>query len=224
MATTQRPNGSAAPNGNDLLTPALQVGAFTGIGGVLIGGTAGILRSSPAVLFATISGAQCFALGTTYWYSRSTILRAWDINNGAHPPQERLSASAIAGAIAGSGVGLLTRGPRNVLPGGVMFALFGAGGQYVLNALEERPTDATGDNVLKKFARSKWTPVAVLSDGEYAEMLREKLLKVDVEVALIDDRIGELRKRAEENRVAAATTAASTSTSTQNGAEVRDVR
>lgn len=192
-----------------------------GIGGILIGGTAGIIRSTPAVLFATISGAQCFALGTTYWYSRSTILRAWDVNNGQHTARERLSASAIAGAIAGSGVGLVTRGPRNVVPGGVMFALFGAGGQYILNAMEDRPAD-TGENVLKKFARSKWTPVSVLSDEDYAEMLREKLLKVDVEVALIDDRIVELRKKAEENR--AATVIETTALSTQRGTEAGDVK
>ena len=84
-----------------------------------------------------------------------------------------------------------------------MFALFGAGGQYIFNAMDDRPQN-TDDNVFKKFANMKWTPVSVLSDADYAGMLREKLLKVDVEVALIDDRITELRKKAEENKAAAA--------------------
>ena len=33
----------------------------------------------------------------------------------------------------------------------------------------------------------------VLSDGEYEEMLREKLLRVDAEIALVDESIAALR-------------------------------
>jgi len=45
----------------------------------------------------------------------------------------------------------------------------------------------------------------VLSDKEYEDMLREKLLKVDVEIALVDESIAGLRKREleEENKEAA---------------------
>jgi len=176
-----------------------------GVGGIIVGSAAGIIRSSPPVLFAAISGVQCFALGTTYWGTRSFILRAWDTDSGsaAHPsqsprpPRERLSASALAGGVAGSGVGLLTRGPRNAIPGGIMFALFGGGCQYVYEALD-RPAEEGAEansNFLQRVAARKWSPFSILSDEDYEKMLRERMLKVDVEIALIDDRIADLETK-----------------------------
>lgn len=35
--------------------------------GILVGGAAGIVRSATPVLFATASGFQCFAVGSTFW-------------------------------------------------------------------------------------------------------------------------------------------------------------
>lgn len=40
---------------------------------------------------------------------------------------------------------------------------------------------------------SRINPLRKLTDDEYLEMMREKILKLDVEIALIDDRIAELR-------------------------------
>lgn len=40
---------------------------------------------------------------------------------------------------------------------------------------------------------SRINPLRQLTDDEYLEMMREKILKLDVEIALIDDRIAELR-------------------------------
>ena len=37
--------------------------------------------------------------------------------------------------------------------------------------------------------------MTALSDEQYEYMLREKILKVEVEIALIDDRIGALRQQ-----------------------------
>ena len=40
---------------------------------------------------------------------------------------------------------------------------------------------------------SKLSPLKKLTDKEYEDYLEEKLLKVETEIALIDDRIAELR-------------------------------
>ena len=45
----------------------------------------------------------------------------------------------------------------------------------------------------------KWSPLKTLSDEEYGDMLREKLLRVEAEIALVDEEVGRLR--AEDERV-----------------------
>lgn len=89
-----------------------------------MGGTAGLTRSSTPGLFATASGIQTFALGSTYWgttrpaspvlsttnyrlATRGTILYAWD--TGKQTPRDRVNASAIAGGISGGALGFLFR-------------------------------------------------------------------------------------------------------------------
>lgn len=44
------------------------------------------------------------------------------------------------------------------------------------------------------MAESKWIPLRSLSDQEYREMLSEKLLSIEAEIALLDDKIEELEK------------------------------
>ena len=94
-------------------------------------------------------------------------------------------------------------GPRNVLPGALMFGIFGYGGQTLYNFLDNEHTSKLSPeavhkpNMFQRFASLKWSPVSVLSDTEYEAMLREKVLKFDVEIALLDDRIAVLKKQAE---------------------------
>ena len=54
------------------------------------------------------------------------------------------------------------------------------------------------ENVLQKFAKSKWSPMSELSDEEYERMVGEKILAVEVDIAMIDDKIKKLRKQQEE--------------------------
>jgi hypothetical protein len=44
------------------------------------------------------------------------------------------------------------------------------------------------------MADSKWIPLRSLSDQEYRDMLSEKLLSIEAEIALLDDKIEELEK------------------------------
>jgi hypothetical protein len=41
--------------------------ASTGTSGLLVGGTAGVLRSTTPTLFALASAVQWFTLGSTFW-------------------------------------------------------------------------------------------------------------------------------------------------------------
>lgn len=56
---------------------------------------------------------------------------------------------------------------------------------------------------MERIAESKWIPIRSLSDEQYKQMLNEKLLAVEVEIALIDDRIEELRSQSPQNQTSA---------------------
>lgn len=47
---------------------------------------------------------------------------------------------------------------------------------------------------LQSLASKKWIPMKTLSDEEYESMLREKLLRVEAEMAVMDEEIGRLRE------------------------------
>jgi hypothetical protein len=123
-------------------------------------------------------------------------------------PSDRLRASTVAGALTGSSLGLLFRGPRNVVPGTLMFALFGWAGQHGYDYLDGRNSAEVQErragkvvereNFMQKVAKSRWSPMSVLTDAQYEEMMRERLLKIDAEIAILDERIEEFRRRARE--------------------------
>lgn len=45
---------------------------------------------------------------------------------------------------------------------------------------------------MQQMAESKWIPLRHLSDEEYRGMLNEKLLSVEAEIALLDEKIEQL--------------------------------
>ncbi|KAG9700830.1 hypothetical protein KCU95_g943, partial [Aureobasidium melanogenum] len=190
-----RNQAARSPQAESIIGPALKVGALSGAAGFVTGSVAGVIRNSPPLLFGIGSGIQWFGLGTTFWGTRSFIFQAWDTGKGL-TKSDKVSASTIAGGVAGSGVGLLTRGPRNVIPGAIMFSLFGFLGQTVSNSYDKTNLPASDEpqlNFWQKFASLKWMPVTVLKDGEYEDMLREKQLKLEAEIALVDERIAALK-------------------------------
>lgn len=52
----------------------------------------------------------------------------------------------------------------------------------------------TSKPLMQRMAESKWIPLRSLSDQEYRDMLSEKLLSIDAEIALLDEKIEELEK------------------------------
>ncbi|PSK42997.1 hypothetical protein B9Z65_6951 [Elsinoe australis] len=180
---------------------------FTGGAGFTLGATAGLLRNTSPILFGLASGIQCFGISTTFWATRSAVLAAWYTDRSRAGPRDRVYASTFAGGLTGVVMGLLTRGKRNALPGGLMFSIFGASGQGLYNMLDasnsKRVEEAKEkEGMLKWIAKQKWSPFSILTDAEYEKILREKILTLDVEIALIDDHIATLKEKTRELGVA----------------------
>jgi hypothetical protein len=75
-----------------------------------------------------------------------------------------------------------------------MFAAFGAAGQTVYNMSNVgKPALKPEASSRNKWLSSKWSPVKILSDDEYEQMLQEKLLRVNAEITLVDESIQALR-------------------------------
>lgn len=85
-----------------------------------------------------------------------------------------------------------------------MFSIFGLLGQTIYNSMDAQHTQElrlaategqkeADSTIWRRVADSKWSPMKVLSDEEYENMLREKLLRVNAEIALVDESIERLR-------------------------------
>jgi len=191
-----------------LLKSSLRFGAATGCAGAAIGSVAGILRSSHPALFATLSGIQCFGLGTAYWASRCVVLELWEDRR-----QSELVASTIAGALSGGLIAALARGRTNVFPGTCMFGLFGFLGQHIYNTWQDYPQalqsfhslhtidsgqdrssgSKANDSLLQRLVNDKRMPVKALSDEDYEGLLAAKLQRIDLQIAVLDDDLAKLR-------------------------------
>lgn len=149
--------------------------------------------------------------------------------DGEPTPTEKLKASTMAGSVAGTLGGMLSEcwqtmwasdvltvqgGPRNILPGALMFSLFGAGGQAIVNWRTARAANkpSTPD---KEGFWSRWSPLTPLSDQDYEKILEERILRVDADIAIVDDHIKELRE-SESQAKGALETGSSTPTSQNN--------
>jgi hypothetical protein len=78
-----------------------------------------------------------------------------------------------------------------------MFSLFGAGGQAIVNWRAKKAADSPATNAPSKPSRgfwSKWSPISQLSDEDYEKILEERLLRVEADIALVEDRIKEIRE------------------------------
>jgi hypothetical protein len=87
-----------------------------------------------------------------------------------------------------------------------MGTLTGYLGQKAYVMLDERHTTAiTTENVReplwKRALNSRYSPMKVLSDDQYAALLKEKLLRVETDIAIIDDDIEKWRKQRQEEVV-----------------------
>ena len=165
--------------------------------GFLFGGAIGIIKSLPPFLSAGATSLQTFGLGTVFTFTRLSIVRAWTTEQHAPTPGDLTKATALAGAFSGGSMGALFRGRKNVIPGAVMWCVFGATGQFLYNKWSIAPhrVEAKGPGFWQRMSEKSWTPFKVLTNEEYADMLKEKMLKVEVEISIIDDKIAALKEQ-----------------------------
>ncbi|KAL9592722.1 MAG: hypothetical protein Q9179_006431 [Wetmoreana sp. 5 TL-2023] len=168
MAETDQPSWRKLYPNEPVLIPALKVGAWSGASGFLVGGVGGIIRSPTPGLFAIASSLQWATLGTTYYATRGVILRAWQVDSSS-PPQDRVYPSTLAGGMTGGTIGGL------ITP-------------HASNANQP---------FWKRALDSKWSPMKILSDEEYEKMLKQKLLRVEAEIAILDEDIAKVQTQME---------------------------
>ncbi|KAL9108416.1 MAG: hypothetical protein Q9187_008295 [Circinaria calcarea] len=190
---------------SEIFRSALNIGALTGTSGFLIGGVTGILRSPNPGIFALASSLQWFALGSTFWASRAFILNTRLQPHQSLTSNDRLFASTLSGGFTGGTIGYLIRGRSSLIPGTILFSILGLLGQSAYNRFDARHTlslaspEQQQKTMWHRIAEMKWSPMKVLSDEEYENMLRERLLRVDAEIAIVDEDLGMLREQ-EKNR------------------------
>ncbi|KAI0850905.1 hypothetical protein F5Y00DRAFT_231121 [Daldinia vernicosa] len=173
----------------EIASKSLQTGVMAGGAGLVIGAGAGIVRSAPPALFALVAGLQWFALGSTYTASRELLWHAWGGKENL-TTSDLVKSSGIAGGVAGM-VGGMFRGPKNIIPGIIVFGTAGTAGAYLAQVLKSQSKD---DSKAKSgWLDSKWSPLKRLSDKEYEEKLEEKILRINAEISIIDDHIAALR-------------------------------
>ncbi|BCS19963.1 uncharacterized protein APUU_20395A [Aspergillus puulaauensis] len=175
------------------LATSLKVGALSGSAGLVYGGISGVIRSPHPVIHSISHGIHWFACGTSFWWLRGNILNVYYEDKAT--PKQRTYASAVSGGISGGVVTRLMGG--RLVPGLVIFSLLGYAGQASYNAVDRwqlGQANMQSKPFLDRLAESKWVPLKSLSDDEYRGILGEKLLSIEAEIALIDDKIEELEK------------------------------
>ncbi|KAJ5083576.1 hypothetical protein N7456_013003 [Penicillium angulare] len=189
-------NGGNPPHdsfGADTLLSAAKVGALSGTAGLIYGGAAGVIRSPNPVIHSVSCGIHWAACGSTFWWLRSNIIKLHLQDQAS--PQERAYVSAISGGISGGVVTRLMGG--RLIPGLVVFSLLGYAGQSAFNrvdAWQMHRSQNPSKPLAVRMAESKWIPLRHLSDEDYRGILSEKLLSIEAEIALLDEKIEDLEK------------------------------
>ncbi|RAL14892.1 uncharacterized protein BO97DRAFT_403928 [Aspergillus homomorphus CBS 101889] len=179
--------------GNSLFPPVVKAGALSGSLGLVYGGVAGVIRSPNPVIHSLSCGVQWAATGSGFWFLRENILK-YQFENNADSKQ-RAYVSALSGGIAGGTVTRLLGG--RLIPGVVFFSALGYLGQSTYNAIDAwqlEKANTPSKPILQRIADSKWIPLKSLSDDDYRGILREKLLSIEAEIAILDEKIEALEK------------------------------
>lgn len=173
-----------------------------------MGGAAiGIMRASPVGIFAAVTGVQWFCLASSYIGSRELLIHAWNGEENLSKT-EKVMASGVAGGVAGMS-GALLRSRSNILPGMLVFSVLGAGSTLIAQQMGPSAADLERERLRRPSAETfaqqeaakkrggildwKYSPMTRLSDRDYEKRLEERLLRVDAEIAIIDDTIKSLK-------------------------------
>lgn len=78
-----------------------------------------------------------------------------------------------------------------------MFSLLGYLGQSSWNMIERWRLESANSStkpILQRIADFKWAPLRSLSDDDYKHILSEKLLSIEAEIAILDEKIQQLQQ------------------------------
>lgn len=78
-------------------------------------------------------------------------------------------------------------------PSLVFCGVAAVGGQFIVNHFANRQGRVKDEDADDSWFGSKWSPLKKLTDEEYVDMMGEKILRVEADIALIDDRIAQLK-------------------------------
>ncbi|OJJ37563.1 hypothetical protein ASPWEDRAFT_39276 [Aspergillus wentii DTO 134E9] len=187
-------NGQNASFESNALLPALKAGAVSGSAGLVYGGISGVIRSPHPVIHSISCGIHWAACGTSFWWLRSNILKLHYEDQAS--PKQRAYVSALSGGISGGAVTRLMGG--RLIPGVVVFSILGYLGQSSYNAIDTwqmEHANTPTKPILQRMAESKWIPLKSLSDDDYRGMLSEKLLSIEADIAIIDEKIDLLEQQ-----------------------------
>lgn len=79
----------------------------------------------------------------------------------------------------------------------VLFSFLGYCGQSAFDHVDMwqmKQTQKPSKSLVQRIADSKWIPLRQLTDEDYRGILSEKLLSIEAEIALLDEKIMELEK------------------------------
>ena len=99
-------------------------------------------------------------------------------------------------------------GRANVIPGIICFSAAGYVGQRLYDVYDRRKNQRPftesinmgSSSIWDSIFTSRYSPIKKLSDAEYADVMKDKLIQIEAEIAITDDEIAKLK--AEEAREA----------------------
>ncbi|OAX84655.1 hypothetical protein ACJ72_00969 [Emergomyces africanus] len=125
---------------------------------------------------------------------RSNILRVQFDDKPT--PGQRAFASSFSSGLSGGAIAFSIH--RRFIPGAVIFGIVGFLGQKSYDVIDgwqlSRGQTRPQKPLVQRMLESKWMLLKPLPDEEYIGMLNEKILAVDAEIAVIDDKIAELKR------------------------------
>ena len=82
-----------------------------------------------------------------------------------------------------------------MLPGAIVFGIFGMLGQGAFESLQaDGADDQSKISYTQRLLESRWVPLKRLSDDDYVGVLNEKSIRIDAEIAIIDEKIAGLQR------------------------------
>lgn len=159
--------------------------------GMLFGAVRGIVKTGSPKVSALFSGLTWFILGSHYTVTRQAMIEKW--NGDEMKTSGKVAVSAGAGAIAGAAHGLISYGLIGLIPGTFLYSIYGAGGQIAYNYLRDV-------SIIPERGWGSLKPFKKISSDEYCKRLEEKLLMMEAEISIIDDKVEAARKRIQERK------------------------